>query len=188
VKLKDFHDTTPNPDRLMIPAPRGRQGLRPNGGNTFERINVDEAIAEAASAGARSSQKYGAAGIHAAQSYLGNMVWAEASTRADPLFQFASARRVNEKNIGRIPGSSTACAADATVPRGGRRSGKLRALQVVHRYLGLTNSISTNLHTGPSARSGKSAEPSRRHRFLQVAPSNGRRRHNLAPSLAPEAR
>ena len=61
VKLKDFHDHHANPDRLMHPLRRvGPKGSGPDGGNTFERITWDEAIAEIGKRWREIIAKYGA--------------------------------------------------------------------------------------------------------------------------------
>ncbi|MBX9682504.1 MAG: molybdopterin oxidoreductase family protein [Hyphomicrobium sp.] len=144
VKLKDFHDHHANPDRLMYPLRRvGPKGSGPNGGNTFERITWDDAIAEIGKRWREIIAKYGSQAIMP-QSYLGNMGLVQGINSGDPFFNKLGTT-VNEKTYC-TSGSSTAWLLTHG-PTGG-----VDPESFVHcKYIVIwaCNSISTNLHHWP---------------------------------------
>ena len=144
VKLKDFHDHHHNPDRLLYPLRRvGAKGTGPNGGNNFERITWDEAIAEIGKRWREIIATYGSQAIMP-QSYLGNMGLVQGINSGDPFFNRLGST-VNEKTYC-TSGSSTAWLLTHG-PTGG-----VDPESFVHcKYIVIwaCNTISTNLHHWP---------------------------------------
>ncbi len=144
VKLKDFADHHHNPDRLMYPLRRvGAKGTGPNGGNNFERITWDEAIAEIGKRWREIIATYGSQAIMP-QSYLGNMGLVQGINSGDPFFNRLGST-VNEKTYC-TSGSSTAWLLTHG-PTGG-----VDPESFVHcKYIVIwaCNTISTNLHHWP---------------------------------------
>ena len=144
VKLKDFHDHHANPDRLMYPLRRvGPKGSGPNGGNTFERITWDAAIAEIGKNWREIIAKYGSQAIMP-QSYLGNMGLVQGINSGDPFFNKLGST-VNEKTYC-TSGSSTAWLLTVGPTGGVDPESFVHAKFIV---IWACNSISTNLHHWP---------------------------------------
>ena len=144
VKLKDFHDHHANPDRLMYPLKRvGPKGTGPNGGNTFERITWDEAIATIGAKWREIVAEYGAQAIMP-YSYLGNMGLVQGINSGDPFFNRLGTT-VNEKTFC-TSGSSTAWLMTHGPTGGVDPESFVHAKFIV---IWACNTISTNLHHWP---------------------------------------